>query len=118
MDLMRYSDATKIRPATLEEWRASTDAARSDGGAGVITVDGEDCYVEGDGDGTMETTTAKVRKRALTRKVRRGLAWVRELVIAVFDDSMPPSAAIVKTWGRKREGELNAALEWIESREL
>ena len=48
MDLMRYSDATKIRPATLEEWRASTDAARSDGGAGVITVDGVDCYAEGE----------------------------------------------------------------------
>lgn len=48
MDLMRYSDATTIRTATIAEWRYSRDAAKSDGGSGVITVGGVDCYVEGD----------------------------------------------------------------------
>jgi hypothetical protein len=44
--LMRYSDATTIRAATAEELEASIDAARRDGGAGVIIVDGIRCYVE------------------------------------------------------------------------
>lgn len=48
MDLMRYSDATTIRAATIDEAWASVYAAESDGGAGVIEVDGVDCYVEGD----------------------------------------------------------------------
>jgi hypothetical protein len=44
--LMRYSDATTIRAATADELEASIDAARRDGGAGVIIVDGIRCYVE------------------------------------------------------------------------
>lgn len=48
MDLMRYREATTIRRATIGEWMRSQSASESDGGAGVIEVDGEDCYVEGD----------------------------------------------------------------------
>ena len=44
--LRRYSDAAAIRNATPAETRASRDAAESDGGAGVIDVDGESYYVE------------------------------------------------------------------------
>ena len=43
--LMRYSDATTIRPATSEEQQQSMGASLHDGGAGIITVDGVDCYV-------------------------------------------------------------------------
>ena len=35
-----------IRPATAEERAESIDAARFDGGAGVIEIDGRPCYVE------------------------------------------------------------------------
>ena len=44
-----YDTAEAIRPATADELGASLEAARHDGGAGVIVV-GEDerrCYVEG-----------------------------------------------------------------------
>lgn len=44
--LRRYSDGSFIRPATEEERNASIRAARRDGGAGVILVDGARCYVE------------------------------------------------------------------------
>jgi len=44
--LCDYDDASRIRPATEEEARESRDAAQSDGGAGVIRVDGRRCYVE------------------------------------------------------------------------
>jgi hypothetical protein len=46
--LLRYSDAGYIREATEEELQASIEAAKIDGGAGVITVDGESCYVQGE----------------------------------------------------------------------
>ena len=46
--LMKYSDASYIREATKDERRESAEAARYDGGAGVITVEGVDCYVEDD----------------------------------------------------------------------
>lgn len=45
-DLMDYSTAKTIRPATQSERDASREAAESDGGAGVILVDGKSCYVE------------------------------------------------------------------------
>ena len=48
MELMRYSDATTIRTATYAEYQASSRAAKHDGGAGIITVDGVDCYVSGE----------------------------------------------------------------------
>jgi len=43
--LHRYADATEIRDATADELRESVSAAESDGGAGVILVDGIACYV-------------------------------------------------------------------------
>lgn len=48
MKLCRYADATTIREATIAEARESVSAAQSDGGRGVIWVDGVDCYVQGD----------------------------------------------------------------------
>jgi hypothetical protein len=46
MSLFNYDTGTYIRPATQAELEASREAAKSDGGAGVITVDGVRCYVE------------------------------------------------------------------------
>lgn len=43
--LVEYDSAKEIRPATDEEYEASCEAARRDGGAGVIRVDGRRCYV-------------------------------------------------------------------------
>lgn len=45
--LMSYDTAETIRPATAEEREASIEAAKRDGGAGVILVDGRSCYAEG-----------------------------------------------------------------------
>jgi len=50
MNLCNYTTGNVIRTATATEYRASLEAARVDGGAGVIEVDGESCYVEGDVD--------------------------------------------------------------------
>lgn len=44
--LCRYEDAERIRPATAAEQAESVAAAKRDGGAGVIRVDGVRCYVE------------------------------------------------------------------------
>ena len=45
-DLMDYATAERIRSATPAEHEASIAAAGSDGGAGVILVDGRKCYVQ------------------------------------------------------------------------
>lgn len=44
--LKDYETGEEIREATAEEREASVEAARRDGGAGVILVDGRRCYVE------------------------------------------------------------------------
>ena len=44
--LCDYLTGDSIRPATAEERAESIDAARCDGGAGVIEIDGRPCYVE------------------------------------------------------------------------
>lgn len=44
--LRRYADAVALRNATNAELIDSRAAAESDGGAGVIDVAGESCYVE------------------------------------------------------------------------
>jgi hypothetical protein len=41
-----YKTGEAIRPATAAELAASIEAAKTDGGAGVITVDGKSCYVQ------------------------------------------------------------------------
>lgn len=46
--LCNYTTGNVIRTATEAEYYASLAAAEMDGGAGVIEVDGESCYVEGD----------------------------------------------------------------------
>jgi hypothetical protein len=43
--LTNYQTGETIRPATAEEREASLEAAKSDGGSGVIVVDGISCYV-------------------------------------------------------------------------
>lgn len=42
-----YRTGDRIREATLDEYEASVHQATRDGGAGVIAVDGRDCYVDG-----------------------------------------------------------------------
>lgn len=44
--LCNYTTGETIREATADEQRASIEAATNDGGAGVILVDGQRCYVE------------------------------------------------------------------------
>lgn len=44
--LHNYKTGEVIRPATAEELAASIEAAKADGGAGVIVVDGVSCYVQ------------------------------------------------------------------------
>jgi len=46
--LCDYQTGDTIREATIEELRASIKAAKHDGGAGVILIDGKPCYVEGE----------------------------------------------------------------------
>ena len=45
-DLHDYATGSYIRPATADERAESLSAAESDGGAGVIDVDGRSCYVQ------------------------------------------------------------------------
>lgn len=45
--LCDYQTGDSIRPATADERAESIEAARYDGGAGVIVIDGRLCYVEG-----------------------------------------------------------------------
>lgn len=45
--LCDYETGESIRPATADEAVSSRAAARVDGGAGIIRVDGRRCYVEG-----------------------------------------------------------------------
>lgn len=44
--LVDYNTTAVIRVATADEQAASREAAKRDGGAGVIEVDGRRCYVE------------------------------------------------------------------------
>jgi hypothetical protein len=44
--LCDYDTGTQLRNATAEELAASIAAAERDSGAGVIEVDGRDCYVQ------------------------------------------------------------------------
>lgn len=47
-NLRHYGTGEVIREATLEEMARSIEAAETDGGAGVIDVDGASCYVDED----------------------------------------------------------------------
>ena len=49
-DLMDYATGECLGPATPAQQLASIEAAKRDGGAGVIDVDGRACYVEGSAD--------------------------------------------------------------------
>jgi hypothetical protein len=44
--LCDYDTAEVIREATEEEAKASRETTKHDGGAGVVLVNGERCYVE------------------------------------------------------------------------
>lgn len=44
-ELMDYYTGEESRPATKSEAEESAEAAKWDGGAGVILVDGRSCYV-------------------------------------------------------------------------
>lgn len=46
--IAEYNTGADLRRATADELRASLIAARTDGGAGVIEVDGLACYVAGE----------------------------------------------------------------------
>jgi hypothetical protein len=46
-DLLDYNTGEIIRAATVAELRESIEAAKIDGGAGVIDVNGRSCYVVG-----------------------------------------------------------------------
>lgn len=44
--LYDYDTSDALRPATAAERAESVEAAKHDGGAGVIRVDGRRCYVQ------------------------------------------------------------------------
>lgn len=46
--LNNYETGETIRAATIAEYEASRAAAETDGGAGVIVVDGVSCFVDGE----------------------------------------------------------------------
>lgn len=61
-DLHNYKTGDYIREATEEETIESIETAKNDGGAGVIIVDGEGCYVEGGSAGERkQRPNARVR---------------------------------------------------------
>ena len=60
--LRDHETAEEIRPASSSETAQSIRAAREDGGAGVIDVDGRRCYVEVD-----ETGGCRVREVSVPR---------------------------------------------------
>jgi len=53
--LHQYDTGEELRDATPDEVVESVEAARHDGGAGVIEVDGVRCYVVGDAPGASPT---------------------------------------------------------------
>lgn len=59
MKLHNYETGDFIRVAILDEYKLSVAASKIDGGAGVITVDGVRCYVEGEPDTTEATETTE-----------------------------------------------------------
>jgi hypothetical protein len=46
MNLISYSTNETLRTATIAEAIESLEAARADGGAGIIEADGAPCYVD------------------------------------------------------------------------
>lgn len=48
INLCEYETGNIIRTATVDEYKLSVAASKIDGGAGVITIDGVRCYVEGE----------------------------------------------------------------------
>ena len=48
MELINYRTNKAIREATSDEWVKSAQESLHDGGAGVISVEGVSCYVQGD----------------------------------------------------------------------
>jgi len=42
--IYNYRTGAMIRPATADELKASREAARHDGGSGIIVVDGVKCF--------------------------------------------------------------------------
>jgi hypothetical protein len=50
----------------------------------------------------------------LTSKVKRGLVLARTLTLNALSPDEAPGFTTVRTWTRKMERELNAALAWME----
>ena len=71
--LYDYKTGEPIRPATATEIAASLEAATSDGGAGVITVDGLSYYVV-----TLDVRAMTLAERASALFDDDGLCWTAE----------------------------------------
>jgi len=66
-----YNTNDALRAATECELLASLNAAKHDGGAGVILVDGQSCYVEG----------SEVSDQTIVELIgRNGFAYIAELI--------------------------------------
>lgn len=59
MKLHNYETGDFIRMATLAEYESSVAASKIDGGAGVITIDGVRCYVDGEPEQAEESQTVE-----------------------------------------------------------
>ena len=55
----------------------------------------------------------EVKQVKRTAKVDRGLADVRELVVASLDDNQPPTRTIVAKWHSNRKKDFLAAMEYL-----
>lgn len=56
-------------------------------------------------------------KPKLTRKVRRGLALMRGLLLDAFDESAPPAGATTARWPKYLQDDFNSGMAWIEANE-
>lgn len=58
--------------------------------------------------------TEPAKRIKFTSKVKRGMVSIRSLLIDSFDDTKPPTTAIVAQWTKAQQREFNAAMEWLE----
>jgi hypothetical protein len=68
--LTDYQTGESIRPATAAERAASLAAAKADGGAGVIRIDGRSVYVADSIDGVVDAHTLRQARLAAQQEVK------------------------------------------------
>lgn len=62
--------------------------------------------------------TPPPKKPKFTAKVKRGLFLVRLLTLNALNPDEAPGFTTVRKWKKAQEGDLNAALAWVEFHEV